>query len=642
MARIPTPVAPGQEVGSVKQQFTATPFQNINAPIEAFGSNQAKALAAASDGLDAFADVMATKAKDDDALTALENDNSLATFNQDLMHNPTTGILASKQKGAINSSKRAMAAFDAHVSTLPEPTTDAARVAQKQKLLKMKATILQQAATHERLEVTKYKTGQVNSAIGNAQQSMQSNWNNPTILKNEESVIRAQSQNAADFQELDKESADELIEQNVSAGYSKAISSAVASQDYLGAKKMLDKAIADNKLQPDDRDKALREVQTATVLGEGQAAADKIMAAPDLTDEQRRNEAKNIKDPMIREKAMALVVSDINAKETFRKREISDRFDAAVLAAREGRPVTANMTSGFDDDQLQHIDKVADEQKNLTADPDFKRVGDGGGTMGKFREAAIIPGKLAGMTYTQLQAAYETGVTKDQFDQIIYAEWYSAKQAVNKTTISDEKELQKKLANINVISDMELLKKTAQAAGIDVSAKKGDDIDRWLAWQREYNVRVKEANAITKEQREVIINKMARDVVVYDTRNVSSLDLFENEAYAFELTESNLDDFAYELVETEGYNMPKSDVPIFKKFYPDVSSSLRASGQTINRETISKEYSKMRNLTKELPQSQQVQFMQNYAVLTRFLVSKNIPLSMDNYMSVWATRVAAQ
>jgi hypothetical protein len=48
MARVPVPVAPGQEVGGVQQQFRATPFQNISAPIEAFGGGTSSTLATAA------------------------------------------------------------------------------------------------------------------------------------------------------------------------------------------------------------------------------------------------------------------------------------------------------------------------------------------------------------------------------------------------------------------------------------------------------------------------------------------------------------------------------------------------------------------------------------------------------------------
>ena len=86
MARIPTPVAPGQEVGSVKQQFTATPFQNINAPIEAFGGGDANIAAALAPGVGAFASDLAAynKEKDNSALLDMEDEISKAKLNREM------------------------------------------------------------------------------------------------------------------------------------------------------------------------------------------------------------------------------------------------------------------------------------------------------------------------------------------------------------------------------------------------------------------------------------------------------------------------------------------------------------------------------------------------------------------------------
>ena len=83
MARIPTPVAPGQEVGSVKQQFTATPFQKINAPIEAFGGGDANIAAALAPDVGAFASDLAQINIEDDKSDLAAMDDEISKVNLD-------------------------------------------------------------------------------------------------------------------------------------------------------------------------------------------------------------------------------------------------------------------------------------------------------------------------------------------------------------------------------------------------------------------------------------------------------------------------------------------------------------------------------------------------------------------------------
>jgi hypothetical protein len=81
MARVPVPVAPGQEVGGVQQQFRATPFQNISAPIEAFGGGTSSTLATAAKGLGTLSDDLTAYNKEQDKIQLLKMDAEAKSIN---------------------------------------------------------------------------------------------------------------------------------------------------------------------------------------------------------------------------------------------------------------------------------------------------------------------------------------------------------------------------------------------------------------------------------------------------------------------------------------------------------------------------------------------------------------------------------
>jgi hypothetical protein len=81
MARVPVPVAPGQEVGGVQQQFRATPFQNISAPIEAFGGGTSSTLAIAAKGIGTLSDDLTAYNKEQDKVQLLKMEADTAAVN---------------------------------------------------------------------------------------------------------------------------------------------------------------------------------------------------------------------------------------------------------------------------------------------------------------------------------------------------------------------------------------------------------------------------------------------------------------------------------------------------------------------------------------------------------------------------------
>jgi len=615
MARIPTPALPGQEVGSVRGRAVAQPFQNLQTSADMFGAAQGRAFQQASKGMDAFADGLLKSAEQDDTTSLLETQAASSAFETDLMNNTETGVLSRKLKGAQGASKDAMAAFDTWAASQPSPTTTAGRAAQMQFFTKMKASILQRAAAHERVEVNKYKASQLTTIIGNSQTRMADLYNDDTTLSNERKSIEASAGNYADYNELGGDARATYIRQQLSTGSKSAISAAVSKQDYVRAQTLLDRY--SDEMMPEDREAAAKLVQGATTKGEGQKAADGIMATPGLSPDQRLAEARKISNPAIRDEAVSRVKSRIDEAEIFRKRAIADRFDSVSERAARGEPVSEADLEGMDYYQRKHIQAASDNARKLAADPDYNRPGDGGVSMDAYREKSADPRYLVGIGLRELKAEYELNVSKAEWDMIA-SEWRSANLAAATLRASDDKKLTEEQRKVSMASsDLALLKTTFRAT---TSNNPDKDHTGFLAWQMEFNRQVLAANATTPAQRAEIINRMAVSKVVYDTT------LWESSAQAFQLNEKQIKNLA------EDADVPSSQIAIFKEAYPIMSSSLNVQKVPITRASIMAEWKKLSTSANSLDPQQRAVFLANYQTMTSVLVSQSKALTSDNYV----------
>jgi hypothetical protein len=618
MARIPTPALPGQEVGSVRGRVVAQPFQNLQTSADMFGAAQGRALQQASKAMDAFADGLLKSAEQDDTTALLETQAASSEFETDLMNNAETGVLSRKLKGAQGASKDAMSAFDNWAASQPAATTTAGRAAQMQFFNKMKASILKRAAAHERVEVNKYKASQLTTIIGNSQTRMADLYNDDATLSNERKSIEASAGNYADYSQLDAEGRATYIREQLSKGSKSAISAAVSKQDYVRAKTLLDRY--SDEMMPQDREAAAKLVQGATIKGEGQRAADGIMAKPGLTDEQRLAEARKLSDPAIRDEAVSRVRARIDEAEVFKKRAIADRFDNASERAAKGESISEADLDGLDYYQRKHIRDAEDNARKTAADPDYNRPGDGGVSMDDYRTKSADPTYLTGIGLDDLKAKYELNVTKAEWNMIA-SEWRSANLAAATLKASDERKINEEQRKVSMASsDLALLKTTFRAT---TSKNPDKEHKGFLAWQLEFNRQAMAANATTPAQRSEIINRMAASKVVYDN------DWWDSTAQAFQLTEKQIKNLA------EDADVPDSQVDLFKQTYPTMSSSLNAQKVPITRASLLAEWKRLKTSADAIAPQQRASFLANYQTMTSVLVRQGIPLTSDNYVKLF-------
>ena len=249
MARVPTPVQPGVEVGGVKQGFTATPYQRINAPIEAFGGGQ-NTLTAAAEGLNGFVEglgkIVEEKKKNDENIALLEMQNKSSDMERDMLFNPETGMFYRKMGNARGATKDAQEKLRAYEESIDlEGMAPTQRIATERHLLQLKASVLNNVAAHERKETTDYEVQLNATAIGNAQQAAALGFLSNTAINEQRSKIIASAGRLADYNGLDKEGKEQFIQEELGKMYGLSIKAAIEDKKMGRARELL--AVAKGK-----------------------------------------------------------------------------------------------------------------------------------------------------------------------------------------------------------------------------------------------------------------------------------------------------------------------------------------------------------------------------------------------------------
>jgi hypothetical protein len=601
MARIPTPALRGQEVGSVQSQFTPTPFQNLNPDADVFGAGQARAMKQASAGLDALSTGITKQAEEDDTLTLLTTQEQSGAFEIEVV-NETLNL---KQGNAIGASEAAMKRFAAYEASIKPASTQAGRLAQQRHLLQLKSSIASRSASHERTEVFQFKAGKVAGAIGTAQNRAGLNWNNPDIIKQSIEVVTAQTGNLADMKGVtDPEARSLAIKAEVSKTYMSALRGAVAAEDSVEAKKLLDTATEKDGLTAEDKEAALKLVQGATAATRGQALAEEAQVKfPNNLTEQLAFVRKNYSGAEEDEAVKRLKLRDAEGVAA-KKKDMTDRFNAAYAKAKRGEKLTPADLEGIDNArQLELLDRV-----QYKAEPDPNAYN-------KFVSAS---GKdalyLTTLTFEELQAEYETKVSPEQWDQIS-GQWLRDNKA-NSAAVTEE---QRKISM--AVGDNDNLKRTYRAIHSQ-DPNKGDGIAGFLKWQQEFNKRVTAQGATTPAQRTEIINRMALSKVTVGG-------VWDSEEVAFTLDAGEIRNLAAKL------NVPKEKRPVFEVAYPYILASIRLQKSPATNASIDVEYKRMISASERLPTNERLNFAMNYASLTRVILRDGGALSGDNYVKAW-------
>ena len=615
MARIPTPAQRGQAVGSVQSQFTPTPFQNLNPDADVFGAGQARAMKQASAGLDALSTGITKQAEEDDTLTLLTTQEQSGAFEIEVVNE----TLNQKQGNAIGASERAMERFAAYEASIKPASTQAGRLAQQRHLLQLKSSIASRSASHERTEVFQFKSGKVAGAIGTAQNRAGLNWNNPDIIKQSIEVVTAQTGNLADMKGVtDPEARSLAIKAGVSKTYMSALRGAVAAEDSVEAKKILDTATEKDGLTAEDKESALKLVQGATSATRGQALAEEAQVKfPNSLTEQLAFVRNNYSGAEEDEAVKRLKLRDAEAVAA-KKKDMTNRFNTAYAKAKRGEKLTPADLEGIDNArQLELLDRV-----QYKAEPDPNAYN-------KFVSAS---GKdalyLTTLTFEELQAEYETKVSPEQWDEIS-GQWLRDNKANSAAVTSAAEKVSDSAKTSSIIgSDISLLTQAFESTTkTKVEASNGTP---FFEWKTEFNSRLKIATEaagreLSPLERADIIKRMTLSKV-----SVNRSYWFGSDETAFRLDAGQIKRLAGTLKVNEAQ---------FERVYPVILNSLITQKTPATNESISAVYKTMATAVTKIPNEQEQDvFLENYTAMTLRLIRTNSLLSSDNYIKVWNSR----
>ena len=637
MARIPTPALRGQEVGSVQSQFTPTPFQNLNPDADVFGAGQARSLASASKGLDAFAAGVQKIAEDDDATTLLETQN-----NNTVESSRISAITADlRGKDAIGSAAAGLALWSEYEKLQPEPKTAAGRHAQAASNLQYKRQLTRAFTARERAEVEAYKDKQITSSIGLEQKVVADSYNDPVASFAAENRAASAAGNLADRLGMSSEAREVLIAETVSKGRIDAIRMAVSKEDYTRAQALLGEASADDALTPADTVVAESLVRDASVLGEAQAAADRIFTTPGLSDQQREDAARQISDPETRQKALSLVTARNNRNEVYRKRKVQTSFDRVAAGVRDGtiKDPTAADLEGLTAKQRKYLDDLRIEKEMDRADPDrFRQPATNNDLLHEYLTArANDPAYLTKMTFSDLQIKYELGTTKDVWDTIS-GSWSTENRVAGREAQADRAAVsQRALDQATSASDEQFLK----AAFTAVTKKEVDHNNgaEYLAWQMDFNRQVlEEAKSTGKpvppgRRLDIINNMIVADDITYNRS-------FRGDSSARVLTLENIKEMADDLADED--KIEREHEPLFVAVYPILLSAIRAQRLSVTRDRLTSTFNQMQSVALTLPKVQRAKFVDGYARITQSLLKQNSLLTADNYKTRFEQALARQ
>ena len=215
--------------------------------------------------------------------------------------------------------------------------------------------------------------------------------------------------------------------------------------------------------------------------------------------------------------------------------------------------------------------KKRENEKNLqNADPDYNRPGDGGGTWKKWVNDSSDTKAVADMSLRDLEADYEQGVTKKQFETVILVEWRAHRLALGKSIDRSD-------AKTGPSGMTEVQRKTAafkNATGLD----KSDHGDEYTAFEVEYDRRVQEEGAVKSSDKTKILDQMIKEKIVFDKSDTwFSADESKN---LNALTKEEMKTFA---VDAE---IPKKDQDLFIANIQVMASKLRGAKKKVSRANI--------------------------------------------------------
>lgn len=223
--------------------------------------------------------------------------------------------------------------------------------------------------------------------------------------------------------------------------------------------------------------------------------------------EARQAAIDDIEDADLKAAVQKLSDAEETRRQAMEKAEDKLRFDTASEAAHNNQPLTPDLLKGLSPRERAYVEEVKAEAELTAADPDHKRIGDGGTTWLAYLTMAGDPEAFGSLTEQELRERFEMGVTKEQFENTIAPAWAAARRGVVAAEAKQPVTAQR--------SRSQIVEQALKAAGKHKNAKAVMGFNRLVdEWISDLEASKPKGQKATPEEIQTIVDRLMSDVEV--------------------------------------------------------------------------------------------------------------------------------
>lgn len=283
----------------VAEARIAAPTSNVRVSREATGGGRALG------GLSAAQKIFAEEKKKADDIAALDANSKLAAAETLLLSDPETGALNQKGKNAFSLGESVPENFDKSVKEIEDSlTTPEQQASFRRAVAARRENINRKVAGHVSRERVKFDNEVTDSFVNNEANAAAVNYNDPRRVEQSVKLQKAAIEDHGKRNGLPAEAVKLRTLEVASATHSNVVTKMIAEGDIKSAEKHFQKNKKD--FTASHLATVTKDLETAKIRGESQAATDEIMGKT-TTLQEGLDEARKIDDPKLRDETVRRV-----------------------------------------------------------------------------------------------------------------------------------------------------------------------------------------------------------------------------------------------------------------------------------------------------------------------------------------------
>ena len=249
-------------------------------------------------------------------------------------------------------------------------------------------------------------------------------------------------------------------------------------------------------------------------------------------------------------------------------RKMKEQFEASLKKAEAGNLTDADLV-GMSQSDRNYLKALQEKAELTKLSPDYNRLGDHGATWSKWVDAtSTMDGrqKVAEMSHVELAKAYRLKPTKEEW-QTIEKEWREIRVGFSKETKGP-----------SGMTQTQRVTAAAVNSGID----KRKEYKKFIAFQHEYDLRVRESKATSWSDKQAILDGMVLEKFVTDMAEFGWLSGGDTTQNLYDMSPKDKIRMAKDL------KIPSKDHEAFSDHLIVIVRGLWRKGKAVTRDNIYK------------------------------------------------------